>query len=696
MCNKIVFILILLITQSFSSSTKDIQDYDAIRKALTERDDLFTRVLGNYQRDGYPTPETISNRLSTNNDTQSPWYYLLKAETNSDKQQSYQNAITAAGTNIGELWGLFIEFHKRNEREQQTKILDIIEKHALELGIEVLPALSEQLKLLAESENIHHRYDVAAYCLKQSKRFSQDSYVPTFTELFIKGSATDFFTAYSHFLDDVRFSWKTQARIVQKSLHLVFTFGATLFLFLFFMLLVRFYSKAIHPLTCMYPLSIPYRMRFFFTTLLIIVAAVFGIYPVLIFLVVLLLRVQMEPRYAIFTKFVAVLFLLAPISGIVDSRFGHALSDNSPLIIYETALYNQPTPALYNKIKTMSEISGISKKEQALYLTSMALIQYKRNDMATAVALIRQAHTLWPNNEQVLLAAGAIYHAFGDSEQSFTIFKNAIDSFPNSPQVNYNFGQINLEKVGISDGATFISKAAELSPRIINGFIKRNSHYFGEREWPEHRNYFLGAISPETFWDNFAFFSKPPKGTINTFWGATFLGLPVFASLAIVIAIYIISSLIVPTHMQLKKMGECVLCGKPVCKKCRANDFCNECQGVLQNISNEALISSLKIKIADSKRILILTKAHLSDIVFPGTRDFFLKTKSKKRIFVLLPITFLVYSLGIFATSANPTSFATLSQNISWIFTAPSLIYWAIFALINTRSLLPGILKGKK
>ncbi len=699
MTKKIPLLILFVITIIFSATITETSDYEAIRSAITQRDDLFTRVLGNYQRDGYPDASTIRSRLHSAQDQSSPWYTLLLAESSnndSEKKQYYQQSISVAGSDIGELWGLFIEFHKRNERTFQNQILEKIERIQLESGITVLPAIAEQLKLLAESEFSHHRYETANYCLDQVSRFATVSFQPSLTQLFIPQSKVDRFAVLAKFTESVKFDWKTQVGIVHHIIKMISGLILVLASFLFFMLMIRHYPKAIHPLTCLYPLNVPYRMRIFFTTLLLLVSTVLGLYPVLVVLTILLLRVAMDNFNALLTRITAVLLLLAPLSGIIESRFGHILSEESSYILYEKALNNQPTPALYNEIKTLSENPKISTKEKALHLTSMALIQYKRKNTQNAVALIRQAYELWPTSEQVLMAASGIYYGFGDSDKALTLFKNALDAYPNSAEVNYNYGQINLEKVGITDGSNYIAKGAALSPNVINGFIKRNSHFFGANEWPLQRNFFYGTISPDSFWDNFMLFSNPPAGTIQKFWGASFFGLPVQISLFIVILLYIINSLIVPTLMHIKKNGECVLCGKPVCKKCRASDFCNECQAVIQNISNESLVSALKIKIADTKRIGILVKAHISDIIFPGTRDFFLKTKSKKRGFILLPFTFISYTIVLFVLTLRPTFFVSTSQTIVLTLLAPSILYSLFFVIQNIRSLIPTILKGNR
>lgn len=699
MIKKTIVLIFCVIGFLSASSLTNNSDYSSIRTALNQRDLIFSQVLGNIERDGYPTPETIRSRLSTVSNSSSPWRNLLLAESTDDpskKKSLYETAIRNSGSNVGQLWGLFIELHKRNERAFQDEILTRIERIQLESGSEELPAISSQLTLLAESEFTHGRADNAEYCLAQIHRFSQNTLNTELTSRLLPGSKTDIFSLLSDLSENAKTSWKTQAHIVQKSIHLVTNLIIVISTFLFFMILVRFYPKAIHPLTCLYPLSVPYRMRIFFTSLFLVVATVFGIYPVIVLLTVLLLRVSMESLDALMIRVVAVLLLLAPLTGIIDSRFNHILSEKSPLILYEKALYGQPSTDLFNTIKVLSVKENIAPKEKALNLTSMALIQYKRHDIANAVALIQEANTLWPTSEQVLMAAGNIFFGYGDTEQAHSIFKNAIEKFPTSGEINYNFGQISLVKAGITDGANYIAKGAALSPRVVNSFIKKNSSFFGDSQWPVFRSFFMGTISTKTFWDTFLLFSTPPTGTIQNYWGATFLGLPVQASLLIVLSLYIISSLIVPTLLHLKKNGECVLCGKPVCRKCRAGDYCNECHGVIQNISNESLVSALKVKISDSKRVGILVKAHLSDILFPGTRDFFLKTKNKRRGYILIPTTFIMYTMASFVASLTFTEFAEFSEKIKLILLAPAILYSSIFIVQNLRSLIPTILKGNK
>lgn len=696
--NKILFSILLLFSFISAASIIDFSDNDLIKQALDTRDDYYTRHLGNFQRNGFPKKQVIQSRLQNSQDKSSPWYYFLMGESTNEnstdlKNRYYQKAISATNGHIGNMWVLFLEFHKVGLRDRQNQLLDSLEYLQLSTGIEVLPSIEQQLHLLAINEYNNNDHESAQYCLEASTRFSTNPIPVEISKLFLKNHTSDPLTVLSEYNENYANSWQPQVALLDKSVKTALNFCKIIFAITLIILLFYYYSRAIHPLSCMYPKSVPYQMRFFFTTLLIGVSGVLGLYPLLILLIVLLIRTPMNKMSKAATRVLLVLLILYPFTMTLNARLSYALSDDNPAILYEKALRNQPTAELYSQIKNLSEQEN-PDEVKALHLTSMALIQFKRNSTGSAVALIRLAHELWPDNEPVLMAAGSIYHKFGDTEKAFALFNKAIELFPESPQVNYNFGQINLEKVGISNGTDFIDKGASLAPKIVNGFITRNSHFFGESSWPSTRLFFLGALSPDQYWDKFMVFTKPPKGSVEQFWGSSFFGLPTLFSLIGIAVILGLSSLIVPSYMQVKKNGECVLCGKSICKKCRINDICNECHSMLQNISNESLISSLKVKLSDSKRVAILLKAHICDILFPGTRDLFLKKKSNKRIFILLPLTVVIYTAYSVIIGIDATLLPAASLKVTIVMLIPGLLFNLYFLISNLKKLIPSVMKG--
>lgn len=696
--NKIFFSILLLFTIISASSIIDFSDNELIKQALDTRDDYYTRHLGNFQRNGFPKKQVIQNRLENSQDKRSPWYFFLMGESTDEnsvqlQNRYYEKAISATNSDIGNIWVLFLEFHKAGLRNFQDQLLDSLEALQLKAGIEVLPSIEQQLHLLAINEYNNDDHENAIYCLNASKRFSSTPLPVELSKLFLRDHQSDPLTVLSQYNENFSNSWKPQVTLLNICVKTVLNLCKVIFAIIFAILLFTYYSKAIHPLSCMYPKSVPYQMRFFFTTLLLGVLGILGIYPLIVLVVILLIRVPMNKISKVVSKILLILLILYPFSMSLNTRLTYALSDNNPVILYEKALRNQPTAELYSQIKELSE-QEIPSEVKALHLTSMALIQFKRNSTGSAVALIRLAHEQWPDNEPVLIAAGNIYHKFGDTEKAFSLFKKAIEQFPESPQINYNYGQINLEKVGISDGTDFIDKGATLAPEVVNGFIMRNSHFFGESSWPSTRLFFLGALSPEQYWNNFSIFSKPPAGAVEELWGSSFLGLPTLFSLIAIVVLLLLSSLIVPSYMQVKKNGECVLCGKSICKKCRINDICNECHSMLQNITNESLISSLKVKLSDSKRVIILLKSHICDMLFPGTRDLFLKKKSNKRIFLLLPLTVVIYTCYTIIIGLNVTLIPAVSLKVTLGLLLPGVLFNLYFIISNIKTLIPNIMKG--
>ncbi len=695
---NIFFLILLLLSFAFGLSISDISANESIKKALDTRDNFFAAHLSDFQKNSIPDPADILLTLDKSSDKKSPWYFLLSAKTAETDRRDYyyKKSIKSCRSDIGKLWVLFLEFHKAGLRKYENEILDSLESLELQHGVEVLPEIAQQLQLLAVSEYLKKEYHDAVFYLDNSSRFSRTKLPIELSLLSFQSSGKDLFSVQNIFVEEFKTTWRPQVVLLKFLNSALVAFFKVVGALVLTILLLKYFPKAIHSLSCNYPKSVPYQMRFFFTTLLLLVSLVFGVFPLIVLLIILILRVQMTNSGKAGVRFLLVLLVTYPLTMNITARLTYSLSENSPISLYEQALLGQPTAELYSKIKSAAETDDITPEVKALHLTSMSLIQFKRNNIDAAITLVRKAYSLWSDNEQVLIAAGNIYHKYGNLKQAFTLFKKAVEKFPESPQINYNYGQINLEMVGITNGTDYINKGAEKAPNIVNGFITRNSQFFGEAEWPPTRRFFIGTLSPKLFWHNLKEFSRPPDNTHNLFWGSNFLGFPIYISIGVMAAALILSSLIVPTYMQVKKSGDCVLCGKPICKVCRINDICNECHSMLHNIKNESLTSSLKVKLSKNRRVVILLKAHLCDLLFPGTRDIFLKKKSKLRITGLIPTTLFVYTMYSLIPQIEFNLIPLITLKYKFIILSPGVIYSLYFIITNVRSLIVNIRKGGK
>lgn len=692
MLKTLLVFLISLASLAFGAENLT-PDYYSIQSALNERDVAFGKVpelLAN----GTDASEQIRTQLATCTPT-SPWYNLLLAETETAKQPLYADAIRAAGSDYGKLWVLFLEFHKKNERVLQDRVLEVMERTALENGVERLPAVAEQLRLLGQIEYKKKNYETSLYYLQNSERFGEQTIRGEITQMLTPGSSKGIVSSVNMISKIIGASWKGQVLLVNSLVSTILMILLLTMILAYTMFLVLYFTKALHPIVCRFPLSIPYTLRFTYATLLLLSLLAFGVYPVLLIVTVLLLRTKMKPGEMIAMRIVAVIFLLSPFALILNHRMNYMLSTESPLSLYEQALYQLPSESLFKKIEGYSKSEEITSETKALHLTSMALIRYKESNFTEATTLVTQADSLWPSGEPVLLARANILYGSGNQQEAYAIFKKSVEILPNSPEVNYNFGQISLDKAGIVDGTEYITKATSFSPVTVNRFIHRNSKFFGELQWPTIRRFFLGAVSTETLQKNFMALSVPPKAEYAQIWGFNFIGLPFVVSVVIMFGTVIISSFLTTSHMVAKKQGDCPLCGKPICGNCRIADICNECSSILQEISNPTLIASLKIKLSTEKRNVISIKAYLADIIIPGTRDLFLKAKSKKRIYTFVPLTLLCYLWYAILYHSEITLFGVVSSQLAVVCAIPCLIYNGFFLMNNLKALVKTFKKGK-
>jgi len=693
---KIAILLLALLSIISASSIVEKRDSESISEALVVRDDYFVRHLGDHLRVGYPSNTDIRERLRESGDQSSVWFNFLLAESSSNdsvKQEYYSRAIRRAQGNIGEMWVLFLEFYKLDDVPNQTTILDSLEYLAVYNGIESLPAISEQFEILAQKEFNDGNFDKASYCLDNSLRFSRFFIKTEVTSLAIPGSTSELYDMQIHLANEIKTNWRVQSTLIKIVVDSVLYIMKLIVFLLFLILMLRYSSSAIHSIVCLYPHGVSYKMRLFYTFFLLTIPLVFGVYPLLLLLTILIMRVPMKRSGVIAVRSLLILLMLYPSTTLLRNQINYSISENSPVSLYEEALYGQPTADLYQKITEFSENPNLANETKALHLTSRAIIQYKTGRIENAVQLIRKAYELWPDGEPVLMAAGNIYFSYGDSTQAIHIFQKAVELYPESPQSNQNFAQVNLYVVGFTDGTDYSVIAQQLDPRTIDTFFKRNNRFFEGKRLPPLRKFFLGAFPSKLYWQHFAAFSHPPEGSSNKMWGSTFFGFNVLLTFGLTVTALVLSSLIVPSFTQVKKSGHCVLCGKAVCKKCRINDTCNECHAMIHNISNEALVSSLKVKLSNGKRVVILLKAHIADTLFPGVRDLFLKKKSKKRIYFLLPITLLIYTIYGVVSMVVPDTIAAVATKQTLIIIAPGIIYNLLFLFINLRAALLGIKK---
>ena len=681
---KIVTFLLLFISISFSSSVYDVSISDQIDSAINSRDDFYSRNIGAYREQRSLSNNTIKEQILKSRDRGNSWYYyyLGNASTNpKEKEMYYNKSINLCKNNIGNLWVLFLEFYKQGNKKFQDIIINKISFLANRDAVLSIPTIQEQLVILSKIEYLKGNIDYADKLLKESEKFAVDNSFLSFSKFLLSKDSDDFYSFQNSFVENIQNDWKTE---VNSALFIIKEIKIILFVFIFFVIVItitKYYTTIIHSASCMYPQSIPYRMRVTFSSIIFVLIGIFGLYPLAVAFILLALKSETSKGIKKLLSVSLIVLILLPLLSFVSGRFLYTLSDNSPLVLYEKAVYDAPTPDLYSEIKEVAYKDGKSNVEKAINTISLALIQYKRGNIKSAVSLSQKAYSLWPEGEPVLLATGAIYRTYGDSKKAYSILKKCVELYPSSPEANYNFGQINLERVGIEDGTKYSAKAGQIAPAKIDDFISRNSSLF--KKYPE-RKFFIGGITPQLFWNNFSeIFSSFNIDFVNQYWGARFFGLPpIYTTIAIIILLIITHS-ITPTISMVKSRGYCSLCGRPICKKCSSNGVCNDCKSMLEHITNENLVEKMKIKLNNHQRTIITLKAHIIDMIFPGTKDLFLKKKTKKRMYFLIPITFITYIYYITIISNSYSIIDPINSKIKLILLIPVLIYNLIFIINN-------------
>ena len=696
---KKTLILVLSIISLIFSANSDIfakPTAESIKEAVKARNSYFKRVMGDdISKKVILSPTKWVNKLNSNRQKNS-WYYFLTGVVWNYNHQSpdkaFRLALNIAKNDQGSLWVLYNGFDDISADEWSSQALFYLKRLYISHGVTDAPVIRSQLQLLSKKAYLSNDKDRAEKYLSEANQFSNLNYYQNSTRFFI-GASDDItlYTAIKDFITELRASWIVQLHlisIVNKILKII-TF---IFIFVVLSLMAaKYYTKSIHSLSCLYPQSSPYKMRLLYISVLLLALTSISFYPVILLITFLLLIHSKKILHKNLLRVSFVLLLIYPSTSYITLFINQALSEQYPITIFKEAADGIPSMSLRNRINGYLNRKDLNDETKALILTSRALYEYKLANKESALYYINQAIETSPNSEPVLIAAGTISSGNKMLKKSREYFQKAVELYPQSLAANYNYGQICLEDVSTIDGSNYIKTAKTINPILVNKFIKDNAFYFDKRHpWPTIRHYFLSDISPKQFWKNGLSYMVDITDNVRYIWGKSFFGIPPLISIITTLLILLIYSMIDTSHKKRKnrKVGSCTLCGRPVCTKCHKEEYCGECYESVHTISNETLVEALKVKLSTSNRHNTRVKGLIMEMLFPGSKLFYLKSKDSKNIsMLLLPLTMIVYTSYIALATEPLTIFPEASGLFKLIILIVLLSYNTIFIIKFVKAL---------
>jgi tetratricopeptide (TPR) repeat protein len=577
--------------------------------------------------------------------------------------QYFQNALESIEDNPGKLWVLFFEFRKIQQESWSEKCLINLEKLFLFSGAQSAPVISYQLLHIANEEMSNGNIELAEKYFAWSSEFE---HYPLW-QLLSRGinslpkKPLEFFRIILSCLNLIKKSWLLQVSLLFYLYKWLYWTISVFVCMVIFIYSLETLPVSIHKITCFFPQSVPYYIRYILCILILISLVILGILPFLLLLIALIWS-NTEKQKKKILLFVIFLLVISPFSARIYDIFRSTLSINETLGCFRRVIdegyHLELEKEIYERIETSDN--------DYLLFTAAAINNLKKNDLKSAIHYISLAEKINRNDPAVMITAGNIHYVNNNEDKAIDYYSKCIEKYPLNEIALFNSGQINLTKMNTSAGSNQISKASDLNPDLINSFIGKNSTYFPD-EWPPlrkclqpdfHPLYFFRYVFPKYSgtWD---------KATI--IWGPSFFGIPPLYFLIISI-ITIILFLSVRIKSPLSSTYFCKLCNVPMCRKCRFGTLCHNCIQSIKMIQDEKLRRRVESRISNKSQFKNKLIKIILSFFFPGSESIY-KCDT-------------VTSTGIMSTLATSFIYATYIVLFSINFSFPFWIFRDFFLFI--------------
>ena len=683
----LIIALLLALTTSISAKAPLADLSQEVQQVLVDRDSYYHSILGE------GSPDSLLQRGSDwkvrlgKSKKRSLWPLFLTGIANSQSESAQNNsfgkALSSAGNNRAQLWVLFIEFIRINNSDWAMRTLIELDKANQELGIFESPFMAQQLSILASQAYAQKNTQKTKEILDYATYVTQNHTPLMLTQIALGGTPhNDIFSLWTQFVDNLKQNTQTQFFVLTAALRLLIIVMTVFFVLAFITLAFQTITKAVHFIACKFPHTVPYTIRLIFTAIIIIALATMGPYP--IFLLLLMLMGTFIKIPALKVLFIGALItgLLFPFTSSLTANKLKRSSQRYPLGLYMQALNQAPTQTLADAIEEEVNFGDHNAMEKSFLYNSLALVQLKTGNLSRSSSYINQAINSESSSEPALLGAGVIYKGRNKLSEAEKAFKLAVDTYPLSSAANFNYGQFSLQQANTIDGNNHISIATTAYSTRFNPFLAKNSTYYSNRTRPLTRQFIIGDVSPNFYWSRRADIMGNTATVATALWGSSSLGLPPIAAVLLLIILGLIIKASTASKKKRTKITPCPLCGKPTCQHCR-EELCHDCNTALSPITNKDLITTMKIKLSNTKKMRIRFRGQIANMIVPGTRELHIKGTMSWKSWLLFAVTVFVYSgyTTLWSHSFTPFVIPQLTKSLSLYLTIPLVLYNTFFVV---------------
>ena len=599
----------------------------------------------------------LCTRLLNTPDTTNPWYHFFIGifECNQEKTDSsghFAEALTLAQQEPGTTWALFVEFTRNQKTMWAERCLLHLEKLLLASGAQSAPAIAQQLLYYAYLSEKQKNYQSAFGYYGWAERFDRNQPWSLFHRLWkcLPSHPELFVTTFEEFTQAACHSWVLQLHGAAHLYTWLHYFLIIFILVIFTGIGLRYLPRAVHALADRLPEDTPAPLKTLLPVCLALSFVSFGLIPFLWLIFFITWRFTDSKERTIFI--IAFLILVcAPIDARIRDMFRQALMPQGSLTLCVRASEEGYSPALHQH--ALEKI--VIDRSDALAFMAASLCALKKGDTAAACLNANSGLSLRPNDPIFMLLAGNAEFAAKDYKTAAAHYQKILSRYPSRMDARFNLAQCYARRSDTTIDLDFMKILSTQDQNYINNFISTNDMYFSNN-WPPMRQFVSLSPTPAYFWEDIFPVYNGSWTTTKNLWGASFLGLSPYFSLAVFIVLALLFvgfNIFIAVTKRVRYAMTCRLCKRAICDHCKKGDMCVSCFRATKFIRNVKMLAGIQTSIIEKRRAYHQLSEYILDIFLPGSGMLFAKRHSPALIAFVIILTSFVYASYLFLTNIH-------------------------------------------
>jgi|GEM_PF-6711804 len=649
---------------------------DRIDAALIARNEVFyTLYPGTVDIDikTWPPPvrQSVESSIESGNIFEGTWTMFIRATLNYLRENSvpaidFEQTLLSAGNDPGTTWLLFIEFERYGLREWSERALTQLEKQMISTGAESAAIISRQLTNRGIIVKVGNSGNDPSFYFKWALRF--DNHDMRALYCFSATTSYQMLKLIPESLKLLASSWRAQ---------LASGYAAYLFLrrmviicmsIVIILMSAKYLPRALHGFSHLYPDNMPSCLRLLLPCAVLLSTFFFGMLTFIWIMTFLIWHHFSSGDRRLFTIVLAGI-MLAPFDAAIMDRFQDAINP-AGAIMHLSHSSGEGNTAFDN-------VSDNTSRGEGLHLELAGTFNaIKSGNLSAASKWCDRLSKKYPSDMVVANLAG-ITRYFGGSIDSATYFFNKIiESNPRDVTAFFNLARCRIAVNDVTTGMDLIKKAATLDPVSVNGFIEANDRHFSH-QWPLIRQMMFPDYTPVQFWSRIFIPYTGSMASWNAFWGLSFWGISPVGSLIIFCALLLFllfSSRMGNNTGKFRRLHECKICGRTVCRKCTTGTMCTSCADAAHSFGGVSVVEKYRERITKVSLTMEALKKKLFSLFVPGCGHIFESSPDYMRIIVSITGSSFVYTVWYIIFSE--VSFTWMnSSEIIFLYSVPCLFH---------------------